>query len=584
MSIRDTLVQYRKQKATTTQVPPYCIFNNSVIDHLCEGTYTTYTELLQVHGIGPKFISNYGPDIINICGNKDIGTPVDLPMPTKLTTSKSNYYAVAVGRVPGIYETWSDVQDMTRGYAGAIHKGFPTLQDAETWLSEYTDSMNTLAVDSMLTVESLSEDQQKVLRAIDQGDNVFMSGQGGTGKSFLIRHLETRYPNKCVQVCAMTGSAAELLGGTSRTIHSWAGVGAARLPIDTLIHKVKDYKKTMKPWQQINLLIVDEVSMMSKKLFNVLDMIGKTIRDPHKPFGGIQLLFSGDFYQLPPVPDKNDPESGMFCFESDLWDSTFKHVIQLTQMFRQKDPVFMKLLRQVRRGGLSKKTYELLQQRVIESTDTLPSEDITPTMIFPKRSSVKQINEKHISQLTSDTITYTSQVIDAIPSHSRHNISQKQMEFYISQLRSQMNGEHSLHLKKGAQVMCVSNLLMEQTTKIVNGSQGVIVDFTDDQYPIVCFKNGVTQAIRRKSWESEYMEGLSITQVPLILSWAITIHKSQGVTLESAVLDIGSSIFEDGQAYVALSRVKTLDKVYLLGLELSSIKSNSKVKDYYARC
>ncbi len=590
MELSSTLRNYRSQQATQKQIPHYRIFSNKVLEDICDLKPTTMSQFMSISGIGKSKAQQYGEDILNLCSGEDIGTPISqdkLSIPK--TKVKPEWYAVSRGKIPGIYQTWAEVQDVTKGYSGASHKGFPTRDDAEAWLSSCLQERQQRApID-----HELSTDQERVIQHIDQGDNVFMSGQGGTGKSFLISLLYKRYPGKQVQVCAMTGAAADLLGCNARTIHSWGHTGTGRKSTEDIVDNICAYKKNRESWQSVDLLIIDEVSMMSRAYFELLDAIGKKVRNPQKPLGGIQVLFSGDFYQLPPVSSNKDETSCQFCFESPLWKHTFSHVIQLDHVYRQKDPQFMKLLRQVRRGGISRHTYELLKSRKIQTIEDIPLVNgVKPPIILPTRKAVRDINQQQMTLLETkysiplETITYTKQLVNEIDPHVRLRISDKQMKFYETQIYSQMNGDDTIRLVQGAQVMCVANLPECQgSLSIVNGSQGVIERFItteEGRVPVVRFKNGLLKTIGYHSWQSDDLEGLSVRQIPLVLSWAITIHKSQGLTLDSAVLDIGSHIFETGQTYVALSRVKTLDNIYLLDIDISCIKAHPRVSAYYA--
>jgi ATP-dependent DNA helicase PIF1 len=183
-----------------------------------------------------------------------------------------------------------------------------------------------------------------------------------------------------------------------------------------------------------------------------------------------------------------------------------------------------------------------------------------------------------MNKLNSEEITYTSRVVK---SDEIINISENAINFEINQLYKRMNTDKKITLKEGAHVMCIVNLDMCSTNQIVNGSQGKVIGFVND-IPLVKFKNGVTKLMEYHSWKSEEIVGLAVQQIPLILSWAITIHKSQGITLDEAVIDIGSGIFEKGQSYVALSRVKSLDGIYLINFDHNKIMTNTKVKEYYS--
>ena len=213
-----------------------------------------------------------------------------------------------------------------------------------------------------------SEEQINAFTAYVHGKNVFVTGPGGTGKTALIKYLQKDASRKGsnIQVCALTGCAAVLLECKAKTLHSWAGIGLGTGSLDQLVTKIMKNRFLKSNWKDTDILVVDEVSMMSQKLFELLDAIGKTIRRNSRPFGGIQLIFSGDFYQLPPVGNKDDIETMRFCFESDLWSQTFtkEDHIQLTKIFRQSDPVYQKILNQIREGKLKRSSNEALLNKV----------------------------------------------------------------------------------------------------------------------------------------------------------------------------------------------------------------------------
>jgi ATP-dependent DNA helicase PIF1 len=435
---------------------------------------------------------------------------------------------------------------------------------------------------------NLSVDQQCALDAFNvefPRNNVLLTGPGGSGKTALIKQMveEGEAAGKNVQVCALTGCAAVLLGCKgSKTVHSWAGVGLATGPHGKVVDKVIKNKHKSSGWKKVDVLIIDEISMMSKKLFNILDSIGRKVRGgPDVPFGGIQVVFSGDFYQLPPVGDRDDEETSAFCFESDNWKSTFHKTVQLTTIFRQTDLKYTKILSQIRVGKLKKSSYETLMTHVGKE---IPEDSIIkPTILFPKRRDVDLINSDEMSKLNDESHTFelsTDIVLTPAERMSVSQISDAQREMELRFLTNNIRADKTLVLKKGAQVMCVANIDMEGPYPIVNGSQGIIVDFMN-KLPLVLFNDGQQRIIGYHEWKSENVPGLGVKQIPLILAWAITIHKAQGVTLEMAQIDAGSNIFECGQTYVALSRVKSLEGLYLTAFNPGKIKVNKKVQKYY---
>jgi len=432
----------------------------------------------------------------------------------------------------------------------------------------------------------LSEEQQTVFECFKQRENIFMTGPGGSGKSFLIKLIYDwcKENNRDVQVCALTGCAAVLLQCRAKTVHSWAGIGMANGEAIDIVMRVANNKFKKKNWIFTDVLIIDEVSMMSAKLLGILDAIGKKVRRNDKPFGGIQILFSGDFYQLPPVGSNDDIESSQFCFENPIWDSMFHKQISLNKIFRQNDETYASILNQIREGKLNKSAFTQLQSRLIECSDEI----IKPTKLMPRRFDVNKINESEMKKLETEEKIYIMQVAERqlfnLTPEQLFQLSktpQQQIDYELENIRSSIMPDEKIVLKVGAQVMCVVNLDTESETPIINGSCGVVIGF-NNEFPIVKFKNGTSRMISYHVWESEHIKGIGIKQLPLILAWAITIHKAQGATLEMAEIDVGTGIFECGQSYVALSRVKDISGLYLTAFNPSKIKVSKKVKEYYA--
>jgi ATP-dependent DNA helicase PIF1 len=427
---------------------------------------------------------------------------------------------------------------------------------------------------------NFSPEQQAVFDAYLTGKNVFVTGPGGTGKSHLIRAIykDAVAMGKCIQVCALTGCAAILLNCNAKTVHSWAKIGLGNGSPDAILQKIQKFKKT-KQWVSTNLLIVDEVSMMSMKIFELLDYLGQKIRKSTRPFGGIQVIFSGDFFQLPPVPDRDDADTGKFCFESARWNATFDHQIELKTNFRQSDGDFARILNQIRVGKLYKSGYEMLKARVGKDAS---GNIVQPIKLFPRKYSADSINQAEMSKIGDDEQVFKATLVkDGVdPKIPAETIAEEE-----AYLRKNALCEDEVRLKKGAQVMCIANVDMD-VARICNGSVGVIMEFVatpSGSFPLVKFNTGVERVMVRHCWPSENIDGLSIAQVPLILAWAVTIHKSQGATLDLMEIDIGSNVFEYGQTYVGLSRARSLEGLYIKSFAPEKIKVNPKVQAFYER-
>jgi ATP-dependent DNA helicase PIF1 len=448
---------------------------------------------------------------------------------------------------------------------------------------------------------TLSPEQEYALQAFEEGHNLFITGPGGTGKTHLIRILVKSAENrqKKIQVCALTGCASILLGCNARTIHSWSGIRNGKGEIDKIIEDIRKNKKLLKNWREIQILIIDEVSMMSKRIFELLDEIGRNIRHcHHKPFGGIQIVFTGDFYQLPPVGNVGEPGSTEFCFESILWRETFleDNHIELLTMFRQKDPIFQSILLNIRKGTINAEQMVILQNHVNREYKPEEHNGVIPTKLFPTIARVDNYNRMMFDQIQEISYDYAVQIktncttfLDSGRVIAREDIERCKkitktvQEREIEYLKNNTPCMDILSLKKGAVVMSTVNLDIENG--ICNGSTGIIIDFQTRigsiPNPIVKFANGIQKTMEIQYWQSEEYPSIAVGNFPLRLAWAMTIHKIQGATLTMAEMDIGNSIFEKGQTYVALSRVQSLDGLYLSDFDPKNIRANPKVTAFY---
>jgi ATP-dependent DNA helicase PIF1 len=432
-------------------------------------------------------------------------------------------------------------------------------------------------------MDNLNDDQRAALTAVQAGKNIFLTGPAGSGKSYLIRRIVSWAADagRIISVTALTGCAALLLGNKAKTLHSWAGIGLGREPADRLAATVLRTPRAKSRWKRTDILIVDEISMMTPELFEKLDFIGRRVRARNAPWGGIQLIACGDYFQLPPVTKGISGETatvGRFAFECAAWRGADLMPVILTKIERQTDPAFQTLLNECRIGAPSAASVELLRSR--QGLDW-KSREIRPTLLFSRNADVDTINEKNIAALeqplhifdAETRITYDPEYPDIpIPTG-------EELERIVTRLDNDANYSAHVELCRGAQVMLITNLDVEKG--LVNGSRGVIHDFNTVGDPVVKFIHGDAVTIASHEWKSNDCPHVIRAQVPLRVAYAITIHKSQGATLDCALVDIGASTFEYGQAYVALSRVRDLDSLYVHSLVPSKIRAHPAVTKFY---
>lgn len=449
-----------------------------------------------------------------------------------------------------------------------------------------------MAESSLLS--TLTHEQHAVIRHLLQGENLFLTGGGGVGKSYLLSVIYKELPtikyqwdlqkNSMggnprrirIQMCALTGCAALLLGNKTKTLHSWAGIGLGKGTVQELFVKIRRNSRAMRHWLCTDLLVIDEVSMMTAELFTKLNELAKKIRCNSKPFGGIQVLLVGDFFQLPPVC-KSDEGRVTFAFETNTWKEVITSSIELTILQRQKDPLFQTILSEARWGKLSDGSCSILQSRM--NLDW-KSNRIRPTLLFPRRSEVDLINETNLRSLTDEHYHYLARFLydGKLPA----NFTEEDPDFQkaVQRFDSESPYATDLELALNAQVMLIANV--NPDTGLVNGSRGVVVGFTGAMnLPIVEFLNGVKCPIGQHSWPIEDYEFVSRSQIPLRLAYAVTIHKSQGSSLDCALIDIGSGIFEFGQSYVALSRLRSLEALYVYDFNPRAFRAHPRVKEFY---
>lgn len=405
----------------------------------------------------------------------------------------------------------------------------------------------------MEKLQPLDEQQKVVIDDIMiSNKNVVILGSAGTGKSTIVKHLIRQCKRKSLNIgiTATTGCAAVLIGG--QTIHSYMGIGLGENSAENLVKVIQDkYKQKYINLMSIKKLLIDEISMMNAELFSKISEVFSIIRKDARPFGGVQVIAVGDFYQLPPV-------SGNFCFLSDVWKEMNFSIHYLKQVHRQKDVNFQELLERAKEGIITQEDIEILKK----CKETVFTEDIIPTKLYSLNVDVDKINKDAYNKLTTEEKEYETRY------------KNKQSKYYGDKMKI----PEKLKLRVGCQVMVTKNI--DPQNNIINGTRGVVLSFTEKGI-LIKLMNQKHYIIEQTTVCDEYNPSIQVDYIPLQLAWAVTIHKSQGLTLDCAEIDLGSSIFQSGQAYTALSRIKDLNSVYIVKLKKSSFKVHSDVKEFY---
>lgn len=395
----------------------------------------------------------------------------------------------------------------------------------------------------------------RVQEKLKKGGNLFITGTAGSGKSYLLKQLKDYY-GRTFHLTASTGISALNINGT--TIHSWAKLGIGANPEDRIAKMIAKDQKCLSKILSCRYLAIDEISMISDKLLYLLHKVLVLVRKNTNPFGGVQLILLGDFLQLPPV--LKDDES--LCLNSQIWLHANIETVLLTTNFRQKDDTgYFSLLKDIRKGINVDHAHYKLQDRVGQPYP----EDVT--RLVSHRDKVREINQIFLDRITLPVKTYKGKYTGSemdINAHKSPYIEMEEIEF-----------------KKGSKVMLNYNVSLKDG--LVNGLIGSITSFSPNGLPVVLFENGDEIEVRPMTWEIEDSTGrviFSFTQLPLQLAWAVTIHKSQGCTFSNLHIDL-SKCFADGQAYVALSRVKSLEGLYLEPFDRGRIRTNKLIVDYY---
>ncbi len=405
--------------------------------------------------------------------------------------------------------------------------------------------------------------QQEALNIMKTGANVFLTGEPGSGKTHVVNEFVAWLRAHGIEpaVTASTGIAATHIGGF--TIHSWSGIGVRRSLAMQDLKRIAENRRVAKRIIETHTLIIDEISMLSARTFGMVEQACRFVRGGMEPFGGLQVIVVGDFFQLPPVvnreeelEEQNLPQpllgreggdtNSVFAFNSPAWRSLNLNVCYLSEQHRQEDVIFLEMLSAIRNGAVSDS-----HQALLESRRTMNPSVETTTKLFSHNVDVDRFNGFQLDKLPGNTEVFTME------SRGPKNLTESLKKGCLS--------PELLSLKVGARVMFTKNDIPEH--RFVNGTLGVVEGFYEENgFPVVRTFDGRTIYTEQQDWRIE--EGSQIlariTQVPLRLAWAITVHKSQGMSLDAAHMDLRTT-FEYGQGYVALSRLRTLAGLTLAG-------------------
>ena len=409
--------------------------------------------------------------------------------------------------------------------------------------------------------------QEQALKIMKTGVNIYLTGSAGSGKTYLLNQYISYLENHdiAVAVTASTGIAATHMNGM--TIHGWSGIGVKNIMGEKELEQLEEKKYLWKRFDKARVLIIDEVSMLHGFQLDMIEKVCKRFKRSSKPFGGLQVILSGDFFQLPPVEKikKNTEEldygeaketqfkSGM-VYESEAWKILNPAICYLSEQHRQEDDILTEILNNVRANKLEERHYEELDKCIDRNLS-----GIKATKLYTHNINVDNENELELSQIEGKEMIF--------------QMTSKGHDIIVDILKKSCLAYEQLKLKVGAEVMCIKNNFDKG---YVNGSRGKIIGFENNtNYPIVSLYNGNQVTITPELWaiEEDGREKASITQFPLRLAWAITIHKSQGMSLDNAEIDLRKT-FTYGMGYVALSRVRTLSGIRLVGFTKESLLVN----------
>jgi hypothetical protein len=400
--------------------------------------------------------------------------------------------------------------------------------------------------------------QAEALEILKSGHNAYVTGPAGSGKTYLLnKYIKFLKDNNVdVGITASTGLAATHMGGV--TIHAWSGLGIRNELTEYDLDELEERQYLWRRFEKVKVLIIDEVSMLHHYRLDLVDRVLRHFKRNEKPFGGIQVVLCGDFFQLPPVVRAGEPKA-QFAYNSEAWKSLDLRICYLEEQHRQTDKDFIGVLNAIREARVNEETLNLLRNCYNKKNKC----DIEPTRLHTHNENVDTINAAELKKIPGDTYTY--------------KMSDKGAERLVELLEKSCLAPRELHFKVGAKVMFVKN---NNEQGFVNGTLGV-VESCDHFGPIVRTTTGSMIKVEPATWMIEENGKLKaeIKQYPLRLAWAITVHKSQGMSLDSVEVDLSKS-FEKGMGYVALSRVRTLAGLKLLGLNKNALEVSEEILKY----
>jgi len=403
--------------------------------------------------------------------------------------------------------------------------------------------------------------QEEALNILKSGVNVFLTGEPGSGKTHTVNRYTEYLRERGVEpaITASTGIAATHISGM--TIHSWSGIGVSRVLSEDNLEILCSRKRIISRLAKTRVLIIDEISMLDAQILDLAEAVCRKIKNNGFPWGGMQVVFVGDFLQLPPVSPQGE-ETRKFAYSSSVWQKINPVVCYLSEQYRQDDKQFLSLLTLIREGSVTPEIQDILLGRKLNlSASEFQKNKEDLTRLYSHNIDVDRVNNEKLA---------------AIPGKAKEfKMEWRGQEDLVRQLKRGCLSPEILFLKVGVKVMFTKNNF---SGGFVNGTIGKVEKFSEDNLPCVRLENGKLIEVSSAEWSIE--DGgrtlARIFQIPLRLAWAITVHKSQGMTLDSAIIDL-SEAFEYGQGYTALSRVRALNKLYLIGFNKKSLEVHPEV-------